>query len=131
MTEQPSDPPLAFDLSMSRHWLKKFWYDPEETEEFDERDTTYMARDSFRDHLINELCRSGWGEPGVTVTWALDDGPEVRFPSFRWVPQESPGLLEYMTPVRWQQCETAFGKFKQESREFLRVNREMRESETQ
>lgn len=128
MTEQ-SDPALAFGLVMSRHWLEKFWFDPEESEEFDEDAIAEFAGASFRDHLIEALGRSGWEEPGVTVTCTLDDAPAIRFPSFSWVTDGYSGPLEYMTPLRWEQCEAAFRKFKQEAREFLTTNREMRQSE--
>lgn len=130
MTTQQSDPALAFGLVMSRHWLEKFWFDPEESEEFDEHETAWFAADSFQDHLIEQLGRSGWEEPGVTVTWKLDDAPAIRFPTFSWVTDGYSGPLEYMTPLRWEQCEAAFRKFKQEAREFLTTNREMRESES-
>lgn len=124
------DPALVFALVMSRQWLEKFWYDPDESEEFNEHSVAWEAADSFRDHLIEQLGRTGWEEPGVTVTWKLDDGPAIRFPTFTWDTQTYSGALEYMTPTRWQQCELAFRKFKQEARDFLTTNREMRESES-
>lgn len=119
-----SDPPMAFVLSMSRAWLEKFWFDPEETEEFDDRNTADMALDSFQDHLIEHLGRSGWEDPGVTVTWKLDDGPAARFPI--WEPAQGTVL----TGTQRGHCEVAFRKFKEESREFLKVNQEVRESES-
>ncbi len=130
MTAQQSDPALAFGLLVSRQWLEKFLFDPEESEEFDEHETAWFAADSFRDHLIDTLGRSGWEEPGVTVTWKLEDAPAIRFATFSWDTQQYSGPLEYMTPPRWEQCELAFRKFKQEAREFLSVNQEMRESES-